>query len=45
MKGPRNQEEAAEQRNGPDIRNGDILGNVGKFYYMGDMLNADGGAD
>ena len=32
------------QRNGLDIGNGDILESVGKFGYLGDMLNADSGA-
>ena len=33
------------QKHGLDIRNGDALESVGKFCYLGDMLNADGGAD
>ena len=40
-----NQQNAAVQRNGHDTRNGDILESVGKFCYLGDMVNADGGAD
>ena len=31
--------------NGLDIRNGDVLKSVGKFCYLGDMINADGRAD
>ena len=30
---------------GVDIGNGDVLEKVGKFCYLGDMINADGGAD
>ena len=30
---------------GLDIGNGVVLENVGKFCYLGDMINADGGAD
>ena len=33
------------QRNSLDIENGDSLKSVGKFCYLGDILNADGGAD
>ena len=30
---------------GLDIGNGIVLENVGKFCYLGDTINADGGAD
>ena len=33
------------KKNGLDIENGDVLESVGKFCYLGDLLNADGGAD
>ena len=44
-KNPQNQQNVAVQRNGFHI--GDTLenvGTVGKLCYLGDMLNADGGA-
>ena len=45
MQVPQNQQNAAVQRNGVDIVNRDALESVGKFRYLGNMLNADGGAD
>ena len=36
---------AATTNVGMDIGNGEVLEKVGKFCYLGDMLNADGGAD
>ena len=44
-KGLPNQWDAAVQINGLDIGHGDILESVGKFFYLGDMLNANGGAE
>ena len=41
---PPNQQDAAMQKNGFDIGNGDARESVGKFCYLGDM-NADGEAD
>jgi hypothetical protein len=36
---------ASVTNGGMDIGNGSVLEKVGKFCYLGDMLNADGGAD
>ena len=42
---PKRLQNAAVQRNGLDIENGDTLESVGEFCYLGDMVNADDGAD
>ena len=45
IEGPQNQQTAAVQRNGLYIMNGDTLESLGKFCYLNNMLNADGGVD